>query len=210
MTRLLGLLLGALVLLVGVAPAVAQTDLTIQNFPCLPPNQTTDCVRVHTDTTSTTARMDMTITGGNINAAGGYKVAFVFAHPNYAVVNSSLTQIPIAGAGPATINATGPLYQRVGYAGSIIAVAISSNTAITAGAAHVEAVRYDGTNIVPTQLRARISAAGGGEQTQYNVSTQARGVHIFTSSESVGCRLQTSSAMTPTNAMIACTVTTVH
>ena len=210
MTRLCGLLLGLLLLLVGVAPALAQTDLTIQSFPCLPPNQTTECVRVHADATSTTARMEMTITGGNVNAAGGFKVAFVFAHPNYSVVNTSLTQMPIAGTGPATINATGPLYQRVGYAGSIIAVAISSNTAITAGAAHVEAIRFDGTNAVPTQLRARISAAGGGEQTQYSVGTQARGVHIFTASESVGCRLQTSSGMTPLNAIIACTVTTVH
>lgn len=183
------------------APAFAQSDLTVQRFNC--PGGNTQCFRVHTGTSS----MSLTLSG-DIIAAGGYKVAYTFAHPNYSVVGSSDVQAPIAGSGPATINATGPLYVIPGYAGSIISVSIVSNTAITATAVHAEAIRWDGTTGQATGLTAVIGS--GLAQTTRATATQARGTDIFTASEGVGCRFTRTAGSTPTNAMIACIVTVVE
>ena len=178
--------------------AWAQADLTIQRFNC--PGGNTQCFRVHANTTSAS----VTLTG-DVNAAGGYKVAYVFAHPNYMVVSSSNVQAPIAGSGPSTINATGPLYHRPGFAGSFIGVSIVSNTALTGtAAAHAEAIRFDGTSAVATGLTATIGA--GLAQTTRAATVQARGLDIFTADEGVGCRMSVSASATPTNAMLACAV----
>src|SRR5205814_2292704 len=125
----------------------------------------------------------LTLTG-DILAAGGYKVAYVFAHPNYIVVNSTNVQAPIAGSNPSTINAVGPLYHRPGYAGSIIGVSLVANTPITAQAAHAEAIRFSGGSARATGLVATIGA--GLAQTQYATTTQARGVTAFTAAEGIG------------------------
>ena len=201
MTRTMRGVCGA-VLLLGVLglPMVAlgQSDLTVQSFNC--PGGNTRCFRVHANTTSASVTLN-----GDVVAAGGYKVAYVFAHPNYMRVNSSNVQAPIAGAGPATINAVGPLYHRPGVAGTFVGVSIVSNTALTGtGAAHAEAIRFDGTTAVATGLTAVIGA--GLTNTQYAATTQARGLDIFTASEGVGCRMTVDSAATPTNAILACTV----
>lgn len=200
MTRRLGVLVGLLIL-AGAAPASAQSDLTIQSFNC--PGGNTRCFRVHANTSTASLTIN-----GDLIATGGYKVAYVYAHANYNVVSTNVLA-PIAGTGPATINATGPLYQRPGYAGSIIGVSIAANTALTGqGAAHAEAMRFDGTDTVATALTAVIGA--GLANTQYATTTQARGLDVFTATEGVGCRMSVATSTTPTTAMLVCTVLVVY
>ena len=207
------LLLAAVVVLVCALPAWAQTDLNVVNYPCYPPNQTTSCVRVHVDTTSSTARAGLIITGGDIVAAGGYKVAYSFAHPSSVVPNITRGALPIAGTGYAS-NGTaaslsaGPLYQYPGYAGSIIGISIASSQALTLNGAHCEAVVYNG-NIHATGFNAYISSAITG-RTQFHQNTQSRGLNTFLSTEAIGVRISTDSGIAPVNTNLSCAAVVVY
>lgn len=207
------LLLAVALVLVGAVPVAAQTDAGVQVFKCHPPNSATDCFRVHADRTSTTAAINLTITGGEIIADGGYKVAYAFTHGGRVVVSVSNTLMPIAGSSnvetPATTGPTGISQPRAGH---IIAISVSASTALTAGGAHVEAVRVTsaGTQMntgLTALLDASNSAAG---PSQYNYATQGTGVDIFVAGDRVGCRWSTSSDIAPLTAMLACIVEVRH
>ena len=200
------LIVAVLILLAGASLLEAQTtginDREIQRF-ILPGTNTTG-MRVH----ASRVHMSLTLPSGNIIAVGGYKVAFNYAHTGNVSVSISNAAMPIAGTASAT-GTTGPLaagvaYQRTPYAGSVIAVSCGASAALTAGSATCEAtIRNFDDTVVATGLTAVISGTGA---TQFNATAQARGLDVFLTTDSIGCRLTTTADIAPLTAEVACTV----
>src|SRR3990167_171125 len=175
------------------------------------PGTNTTGERVHANRTE----MNLRLPAGDIWASGGYKNVFAYAHGDFAIPNISATAAPLAGSSRfvnvsgSLGTATGPLYQQPGYAGSIIGVSLALNTALTTGAAHAEATIFtlNGGAIVRTQLRALVAVKTDPQGTdQYNVTTQAKDVDVFTAAQGVGCQINTSSDLRPLNALGVCSV----
>ena len=198
--------LSVLIVLVGAlwlaTPAQAQTDLTRAAIPCLPPNTSTNCWRIHSDTTTTNTQVTLL---GAVNASGGYKEAFQFAHPNRIVINQTNTAVPVAGTSQTIPASAGPTFVAMPYAGSVIAVSVSTSAAITLGGAHAEVVINHAGNATNTGLIALLDNAG---QTQYNTASQARATSgsVFNAGDRVGCRMSTSSNLAPLTMGVVCTV----
>ena len=184
------IILAVLVALLA-APALvaAQTDLTVDQF--FLPGSNTSGYRVH----ASAAHMTVSLPHGRITADGGYKTVFQFAH----VATASLTNQAIAVAG------YGVLYQPSTATGSVIGVGIAASEPITAGRATARAVVRNRLNdIMPTRLTVAI---GDGERSRrFNAATQARGLDYFDYTMAIGCDLTTTSAITPTNAQLLCSV----
>lgn len=199
MKRLVGVLVGLLILCAG-TPVFAQSDLTIQRFNC--PGGNTQCVRTHANTSTAS----ITVTG-NLIAAGGYKSAFVFAHPNYVTTGGyTNASVPIAGTGDLRISASGVNVHRMPYAGSVIGVTIAASTALTGTAsAHAEALIY--TSATASRATGLTTVIGATlTQTQFAGATQARGLDNFASTEGIGCRTSSNAAFTPGNVNLVCAV----
>ena len=195
------LIVAGLVLLAAAGLLEAQStgpnDQETQRF-VLPGTNTTGW-RVH----ASRAHMSLALPRGNIIAAGGYKVAFAYAHGGNVVVNSTNVAMPILGtASQVSAISPGVLYQRVPYEGSIMAISIGASAALTAGTVTAEATirRPDGT-VYPSGLTAALTTGD-----QFATNTQARGRSVFTDLEGVGCRLTATSAVTPVTAEVLCTV----
>lgn len=211
MKRSFGLAVVALVAVGMVITAFAQStgvnNQEIQRF-VLPGTNTTG-YRAH----ASGSELHITLPAGNIWAQGGYKVAYTYAHGDFLTANLSATAMPIAGTlriSPAGGGVTtgGVFYQKPPSAGYVVGVAISSSTALTAGAAHAEAtVLIGGSSVQGTGLRTII---GPGETVdQYAAATQARDrapKFRAGNEDSVGCRWATSANVAPSNAQIICTV----
>lgn len=188
-----------------IATAMAQTtginDQEIQRF-ILPGTNTTGW-RVHANRTE----MNLRIPAGDIWASGGYKVQYGFSHGRRIVQNTSNS----AAAAVGTIGVSGTsgvLYAPTPYAGSVIAVAIASSQALTAGYAHAEATVYQvaGNQTFRTGLTALIGFAGTGISTRSARATQAKDLDRFLATEGVGCQMTTTSDLTPASAELLCTV----
>lgn len=187
-------------LLALATPALAQSDLTIGQFPI--PATNTVGWRVHGNTTTVN-----TTIAGEIAAGSGYKTALTFAHGDYVVGGLSSSLTPIAGSTRPSTATSGVNYQRVAGAGHVVAVAIEASTAFTRGSAHAEAVVLRGGTGTATAMGLKSGAIGFGlPQTTYNVTTSARGIYTFYSTDVVGCYTNTEAGPTPTTLQLACTV----
>ena len=200
------LIVAVLILLAGASLLEAQTtginDREIQRF-ILPGTNTTG-MRVH----ASRVHMSLTLPAGNIIAVGGYKVAFSYAHTGNVSVNISNAAMPVAGTagpqGPTGPLAAGVAYQRTPFAGSVIGVAIGASAALTAGSATAEAtIRQFDDAVRATGLTAVIA---GTAATQFNATAQARGISVFSTTDSIGCRLTTTADIAPLTAEVVCTV----
>lgn len=192
----------ALLLLVGVGPAAGQSDLT--QFQINVPGSNTSGFRVHGNSST----VNLTVVG-EVTAGSGYKTVTVYSHNGRVVTNTTDTAVPLAGTASVTVGGNaGTLYRSVAGAGSIIAVAIGASTAVTANAAHAEATILSSGTKLATGLIAVIGKGLTNET--YAITTQARGIDIFKSTEQVGCQLTIDSGFTPVTAGLACTVITVE
>ena len=157
---------------------------------------------------ASSSAMGLRLPLGDINAAGGYKVAYSYGHGGRVVLGSDGVLVPILGSSsgggtgnePATAGST---YQRMPYAGSVIGVALQSSGAVTSNAAHAEAVILSGTTLIATGLLTRID---GDANTQYNSATQAKDVDTFAVGELVTCRMTVDSGFLPASAILVCTI----
>lgn len=198
----------ALIALGLAVSALAQTtgvfDQEIQRF-VLPGTNTTG-LRVHGSSTE----MHLRLPAGDIVAQGGYKVAWSYAHGDNVVPNVSNSNAPIAGSANAVSAPLGGgvFHQLFPTAGSILAVAIGSNTALTAGYAHVEATIFDvsAATTTRTTLRALIGSPIGGSATRYAVTTAAKDTHTVPAGDAVGCQISTTVDIAPTGAELVCTL----
>ena len=79
-----------------------------------------------------------------------------------------------------------------------------ASAALTAGSATCQAtIRNFDDTVVATGLTAVISGTGA---TQFNATAQARGLDVFLTTDSIGCRLTTTADIAPLTAEVACTV----
>ncbi len=119
---------------------------------------------------------------GDIEAAGGYKMAFGFSQAN---VDASWTNSVINIQGE-----TGNLLQEytMPYAGSILAEAVAANVALTTGTITFE-VTKNGTG---TGLTVVMSDAGA-----YGYTTQAKDLDLFAAGDRIGMRLTSDAAVNP-------------
>lgn len=87
----------------------------------------------------------------------------------------------------------------------MIAVSVSTGTAITAGGVHAEVVINHAGSATNTGLIALLDPTG---QTQYNTATQSRATSgsVFNAGDRVGCRMSTSSNLAPLTMGVVCTV----
>lgn len=187
-----------------IATALAQTtgvnDVEIERF-VLPGTNTTG-FRVHGNRTE----MNLRLPAGDIWAQGGYKVQYGFSHGRRIVQGTSNSNA--AAVGTIGVSGTsGVLYASTPYAGSVVAVAIASSQALTAGYAHAEASVYQvaGDQIFRTGLTAMIGFTETGF-TRSRASSQAKDLDRFLATEGVGCQMTTTSDLTPASAELLCTV----
>lgn len=157
------------------------------------------------DSTNTVTHLTLT---GNIDAGGGYKQTFSFAHPEFTIASLSQSHAPLAGNVRIATGATaGGANDRSGvvraiYAGSVIGLALWADRAMTNGDAHAEVWTRSGTSSpVGTGLRSGVVNATN--QVQRN--TQAVNTDTFAAGDDFGCWIFTGSA-TPTNVVLQCLV----
>ncbi|KKN79575.1 hypothetical protein LCGC14_0337790 [marine sediment metagenome] len=133
---------------------------------------------------------------GDISAAGGYKVAIVYAHQDVAVSLDS--HAPIAGTVQSGASSGGTTEYVAPWSGSVIGVSFISSSALTAGDAHVDvSTGTCGSTLTKTGL---IAFLGSGEtETTYDSATQAKDTDTFSAGECIGLVMTTGSAFAPDN-----------
>lgn len=179
----------------------AQTDLTVHQF--FLPGTNTMGYRVHASRTHMGVQVF-----GRIHAEGGYRVAYTHAHGDRVVVGSTRVAVPVAGtpANYARFASAGVLYQRVPYQGRVVGIALGSSVAVTAGTITAEATVYDSINSVErgTGLTTGLDNAAN---TRWNARTISRAsAFAFSPPDAVGCRLTTTTTVTPLSLELVCTV----
>ena len=189
------------------AQSTGINDQEVQGF--VLPGTSTKASRVHANR----SHMSLALPYGNIIAQGGYKIAYVYAHPNNIRASLSNSAMTIAGTGSERDNnsASGVYYQRPPYAGSIIGISAGASTALTAGSVTLEAtvLRKGLTPVVGTGLTTVLSSAAA---VQYNANAQPRNHYLstFYPGDLIGCRLTSSGDLAPATAEIACTLVVEH
>lgn len=196
--------LAVALLLASAVPVSAQT--VKQSFVHDPPNASQTLWRVDTSdlwyyNSSGTAQFNVDLsTGdviiqGDISAAGGYKMLYVFAHQG--VGTSVDSHAPIAGA-IVSASDTSYVYEvKAPWAGSVMGVSLVSSAALTAGDAHVEVTTgtCGATQLTGTGLIAFLASTE--TETTYDAATQAKGTDTFTAGQCIGADLETGSAFAP-------------
>ncbi len=133
----------------------------------------------------------------DIAAAGGYKLAVVFAHQD---VGASLdSHVPIAGT-HADAQSSGLVFEyKAPWAGSIMGVSLMSGNALTAGDAHVDVTTGTcGSTLTKTGLIAFLASSE--TETTYDSATQAKDTDTFSAGDCIGVNMATGSALAPTSA----------
>lgn len=222
MTHRLGVAL-VLLLAFGVfALALAQTtgpdNVEIQRF-VLPGTNTTGW-RVH----ASGSQANLRLPAGDLNASGGYRVAYTFAHGSGVARGTTSVDVPIAGSpnrGEGTID--GVLHQMFPTAGSVIGLSIGSSVALTAGYAHAQvtvwnrvdatqsavATTADATQTSPstTGLVAMIGSPISLSRTRYATMSRSKDLApAVPAGDGVGCQITATGDLRPNTAQLTCTV----
>ena len=179
------------------AQTTSTQDREIQRF-VIPGTANTTGYRVHASATA--AHLGVAIPRGNIAAMGGYKTMIHFAHGDQTSATLTDSIVPLAGSARPSDSGSGVNYQRMPYTGSIMAVAIGSSAAVTAGRITARATILRAGGVYRTNLTTILD--GG----QYQVAQQERGIDIFNATEGIGCQLSTTSNFAPVTAEVICTI----
>src|SRR5438046_924091 len=126
------------------AQSTGLTDTEVQGF--VLPGTALKGMRVH----GNRSHMSLALPYGNIIARGGYKIPYTYSHGDQIKASVSAAAMPITGTPKQNVNASGVAYQRAPYAGSVIAIAVGTSTAITAGSVTAEATILRNGAVVAT------------------------------------------------------------
>jgi len=129
--------------------------------------------------------------GNDISAAGGFKQGYSFYQSSVAASQTNI-QIDILGL-------SGNTEILLPYAGSVLAIAVASNDARTAGTLTVDAT----INGTATGLQAVLDASN----TTYHCATQAKDSDTFSAGDRLGVEITTDGSWAPTTANIVVSVT---